>query len=121
MQVKLGDMALSDARLLRTMRTPARDVPSLMAHFEGRKSPSFYWALADLQYIARLVAEQAPQAITQTHRQADDICAHVFDLLGSGKVHLGKQIDWYQDFKSGFRWLPPVSYTHLTLPTIYSV
>jgi len=106
MQVKRGGIALSDARLLRTMRTPARDVPSLMAHFEGRTAPAFYWDTTDLPRIAGLVAEQVPQAIAQTQRQADDICAHIFDLLGSGKVSLGKQIDWCQDFKSGFRWLP---------------
>src|SRR5262245_16603835 len=102
-QLKLGGIALSDARLFRMMHTPARDVPHLIAHFEGRKTPSFYWDIADLQRIVHLVAEQTPQALIQTQRQADDICAHVFDLLGSGKVHLGKQIDWHRDFKSGFR------------------
>lgn len=35
---------------------------------------------------------------------ADEVCDHTFDLLGSGKVSLGKDIDWHTDFKSGRRW-----------------
>lgn len=35
---------------------------------------------------------------------ADKICEHIFDLLGSGEVWLGKEIDWHTDFKSGNSW-----------------
>jgi heparinase II/III-like protein len=35
---------------------------------------------------------------------ADDVLAHRFDLLGSGPVDLGPEIDWRLDFKSGRRW-----------------
>ena len=35
---------------------------------------------------------------------ADRICAHRFDLLGSGPTDLGPRIDWQVDFKSGRRW-----------------
>ena len=37
--------------------------------------------------------------------QADEICSHVFSLLGSGKVKLDP-IDWHLDFKSSYRWNP---------------
>ena len=37
-------------------------------------------------------------------RRADDICAHRFDLLGSGPVALGPEIDWHSDFKTGRHW-----------------
>jgi len=36
--------------------------------------------------------------------RADEVCAHRFDLLGSGSVELGPQIDWQTDFKTGVRW-----------------
>ncbi len=36
--------------------------------------------------------------------RADRICAHRFDLLGSGLTELGPQIDWQTDFKTGMRW-----------------
>jgi hypothetical protein len=32
----------------------------------------------------------------------------VFDLLGSGPVHLGQEIDWHLDFKAGYRWNPGI-------------
>lgn len=37
-------------------------------------------------------------------KKADKICDHSFDLLGSGEINLGKEIQWNQDFKSGFIW-----------------
>lgn len=36
--------------------------------------------------------------------RADDACAHRFDLLGSGPVELGADIDWHRDFKAGAKW-----------------
>ncbi len=36
--------------------------------------------------------------------QAEKICQHRFDLLGSGEMELGAKIDWHRDFKSGRRW-----------------
>jgi Heparinase II/III-like protein/Heparinase II/III N-terminus len=38
--------------------------------------------------------------------RADAIAAHRFDLLGSGPVDLGAEIDWSLDFKSGRNWPP---------------
>lgn len=37
-------------------------------------------------------------------KQADKVCDHVFNLLGSGDKQLGPTIKWNQDFKSGFIW-----------------
>ncbi|MFF2588517.1 alginate lyase family protein [Peribacillus butanolivorans] len=42
--------------------------------------------------------------VKQLILQADKICSHKFDLLGSGEVSLGETIKWNQDFKSGFVW-----------------
>jgi uncharacterized heparinase superfamily protein len=36
--------------------------------------------------------------------RADQLVAHRFDLLGSGPVELGAEIDWQRDFKSGRAW-----------------
>ena len=36
--------------------------------------------------------------------RADQLMAHRFDLLGSGPVELGPEIDWQRDFKSGRSW-----------------
>jgi len=36
--------------------------------------------------------------------QADKICNHIFNLLGSRNINLGKDIKWNEDFKTGLRW-----------------
>jgi len=40
----------------------------------------------------------------ETIRMADDVSAHIFNLLGSERISLGEKIDWHRDFKSGQRW-----------------
>jgi Heparinase II/III-like protein/Heparinase II/III N-terminus len=49
--------------------------------------------------------------------RADAICAHRFDLLGSGPTDLGPEIDWHADFKTGRRW--PLRHSSL-LPVAYA-
>ena len=47
---------------------------------------------------------------------ADAVAAHRFDLLGSGPVDLGAEIDWERDFKNGRSW--PLD--HISrLPIVY--
>jgi hypothetical protein len=48
---------------------------------------------AELQHGAAYLKEEAEEAL-----------AHRVDLLGSGPVDLGPEIDWHLDFKAGFRW-----------------
>jgi hypothetical protein len=64
-------------------------------------------ALAALPAVAdferRLDAYSAHDRRSLLER-ADAICAHRFDLLGSGPVDLGAEIDWRADFKTGRRW-----------------
>jgi hypothetical protein len=54
--------------------------------------------------IRALYADRAPKALAAMIESADNICNHVFDILGSGPVALGDVIDWHLDFKSGHRW-----------------
>jgi len=51
-----------------------------------------------IQEIRKLGKEE------QIIEQADKICNHIFNLLGSGDVNLGKDIKWNEDFKTGFIW-----------------
>jgi len=37
-------------------------------------------------------------------QEANEICDHIFDLLGSGKRNLGVKIDWHSDFINGHSW-----------------
>ena len=49
-------------------------------------------------------AEEREEVIAK----ADEACRHEFDLLGSGCCHLGEEIDWSLDFKSGYHWATSV-------------
>ena len=84
-----------------------------------RLSP-FFFDLADNKgKIIETIRKKYPDAIAKTLNEASEICEHIFDLLGSGKTKLGKEICWHLDFKSGFQWDPKEYYLgtgkHVTL------
>ena len=70
--------------------------------------------LEALPTVARF--EQELERIDDLRERADEICAHRFDLLGSGPTDLGPEIDWHTDFKTGRRW--PLRHASL-LPVAY--
>jgi uncharacterized heparinase superfamily protein len=45
-----------------------------------------------------------PGATERILSRAANALAHQVDLLGSGAVELGAQIDWHKDYKAGYRW-----------------
>jgi len=61
--------------------------------------------------ISAFCKEFETSFIHQITADADDICRHTFDLLGSGPQHLGESIDWCRDISSGRKW-PLLHYTH---------
>jgi hypothetical protein len=87
--------------------------------FLNRNTPLFFFNLRDKTKIVEKIRKEYPESIEQTINDADEICNHIFDLLGSGKVKLGEEIDWHLDFKSGFKWDPKTYYLgagkHVTL------
>jgi hypothetical protein len=66
----------------------------------------------DLREVAEACRKLFPDPAGARIHQADLICQHVFDLLGSGPTRLSPPgssyhpIDWHTDFKSGYRWDP---------------
>ena len=69
--------------------------------------------------IVETIKKEYFKSLDQTIKDANGICEHIFDLLGSDKQELGKEICWHLDFKSGFRWNPKKYYLgtgkHVTL------
>jgi uncharacterized heparinase superfamily protein len=63
--------------------------------------------------LITMLKQVAPNAATLVIEEADRICDHVFDLLGSGPTPLGKKIDWHRDFKTGHRWNPKTYYKRI--------
>lgn len=63
-------------------------------------SNSFLFDINDKSYyVSRLEGEKE-----QIIQQAEKICSHIFNLLGSGDKHLGRHISWNEDFKVGYIW-----------------
>jgi hypothetical protein len=73
-------------------------------HFLGRERPYFFWSEKELAEIIERIRNIFPNSIENTIAEANRICKHKFDLLGSGEKDLGENINWHQDFKSGFAW-----------------
>lgn len=86
--------------------------------FSSRELPRFFFDPRDNELTDTLMRDYR-DSIEQIIIEADEICSHNFNLLGSGKKNLGKKIDWHLDFKSGFRWNPRIYYLctgdHVTL------
>src|SRR2546427_9128192 len=62
--------------------------------------------VADLArpYAAAFLGEHHPERRSRIVARADSVCAHRFDLLGSGPKDLGPRLPWHADFKSGRVW-----------------
>lgn len=62
-----------------------------------------------------------PGARGEILRRAERAAAHQVELLGSGPVDLGPQIDWQRDAKTGVRWAPAfhrdIDYVNLGQPS----
>jgi hypothetical protein len=106
--IKLFPVKLSDKQFLKVINYRNRD----------ELSP-FFFNPGDKKKILDIIKKEYSDAIAKTLNDADEICNHIFDLLGSGKVKLGEEINWHLDFKSGFRWNPKTYYLgtrkHVTL------
>lgn len=73
----------------------------------------FFFCATDRKDILTTLRSLSPQYERLVIQEADRICAHVFDLLGSGPTFLGDKIDWHVDFKTGHRWNPRTYYKRI--------
>jgi uncharacterized heparinase superfamily protein len=70
----------------------------------------FFIDLACREEFVSGIRKASPGIKIRTVTAADQVCDHVFDLLGSGSTPLGEQIDWHVDFKTGHRFDPEKYY-----------
>jgi len=88
-------------------------------HYNINQLPPFFFNHNDKEEIVDTIKTEYPTSIIETTTDADEVCDHIFDLLGSGKTRLGEELDFHLDFKSGFRWNPKGYYLgtgkHVTL------
>ena len=101
---KFSSAYISDRQFLRALDARFDNINAFLSHIVKRKQPIFFFDAKEKTKIIEIVNQQFPEAIKQTVVEADKVCEHVFNLLGSGDVYLGEKIDWHVDFKTGIRW-----------------
>jgi len=110
------------------------NLEDIQKHFQERKEPRFFGDSLKQEDIVPLIYKHFPSASDKIIAQADKICEHIFDLLGSGPVKLVARssllidktkelstiscepIDWHCDFKSGYNWNPKTYYKDIEIP-----
>ena len=91
-----------------------KNLDELNKYFINRKKPTFFINLSlknDIVY-RNSVSNIQDKIIFEANR----ICNHVFNILGSGDVNLGKSIDWHCDFKTSYKWNPKKYYKGIEIP-----
>jgi len=78
-------------------------------HLQGR----FFLDQKNQNEYSSRIREMSSEVSDRILMDADQIYAHIFNLLGSGCMHLGKHIDWHSDFKSGHCWNPQRFYRRI--------
>jgi hypothetical protein len=104
-RARIWTTQIGDRALRAGLRPEARD--GAMGDGAGLiHAPGFFLTADERDRVVEGVRTDHPEAVATAIRSADGVCAHTFDLLGSGPTPLGPSIDWQRDFKSGFRWDP---------------
>jgi len=95
---------ISDKEFLESLNLTFKDIESFSQYLRKRKNPKFFLDFLDDTKSIEIIKDLFPESIGNVLSDADRICQHIFDLLGSGPVFLGEKIDWHRDFKVNWKW-----------------
>ncbi|MBD3182582.1 heparinase [Candidatus Poribacteria bacterium] len=95
---------ISDKELTESLNISFNNLDNLSKYFRKKESFCFFPSIISKDDTVSLIKKLYPESIESTINDADRICDHVFDILGSGPVNLGDKIDWHTDFKVGWTW-----------------
>ncbi len=84
----------------------------ILNHFRQRCQPKFFIPLNPSAEKRVFFKSKLVEVLSSKIELADQILGHQFDLLGSGLVSLGKNINWHCDFKTDYCW-PPIYYADI--------
>jgi len=125
-RVKLSPARISDKQLLERLDGLAT-LQEALDRLRGER-PKFFIDPTMKVELVSLIQEEFPQLKDQIVEEADKVCSHVFDLLGSGDVNLDEFVEehggreqcgylpWHFDFKTGYRWSPRKFHKEIEIP-----
>jgi hypothetical protein len=105
-EANLSPTNITDGQLLELLINQCKEIVKLINHIKERQEPKFFLYPSEQSGMVNLISSYFINATAQTIADADKICSHVFNLLGSGDVYLGEKINWHIDFKTGWKWKP---------------
>lgn len=108
----LKGISLSNKDLQSAFSPIFNSIQKIVGHFRTRQTPRFILDQKEKEKYMNVLKTLFPEKVSAAIKEADQICRHTFDLLGSGPVDLGHKINWHQDFKSGYQW-PRVYYKEI--------
>ena len=86
----------------------------ILSKFRQRQKSPFFFSDRELKFFCDSPSVNREAIL----KAANEICAHTFDLLGSGKKQVDAQpgkINWHQDFKTGVEWDPKTIYIDIDI------
>jgi hypothetical protein len=104
---------ITDAGFLQSLNDHYVDAQGFIDYLAVRREPKFFLNFTQRQDFVDAIHELCPEAKPHTIATADQACDHILDLLGSGPTHLGEQIDWHVDFKTGHYFAPQLYYADI--------
>ena len=111
-----------------------RSLSDFIDHFRKRREPKFFINHAQKHEILKIIQKDFPDLIEKIITDADQICEHIFDLLGSGHTSVASKMnrikkieiednfesfnpmDWHIDFKTGYRWDSKTYFEDIEIP-----
>lgn len=123
---KLSPAHISDEELLQSLEGFTSMEAAL--HTIRGERPAFLVQPSAREQLVSLVRRQFPHLVAEIVKEAEKVCYHVFDLLGSGPVNLDEfaeqhggrhacgYLPWHFDFKTGYRWNPRKFYKEIEIP-----
>ncbi len=112
-QARWPGIQLSDKQFSHALSSNTPSIQSFLREISVRQKPVFFVQPNRRHEWMTALQAACPQAGSKIIIAADQVCAHIFDLLGSGPTPLGQQIDWHTDFKSKYRWNPRQFYSDI--------
>jgi len=125
-RAKLSPVYVSDKQLRESL-DEFTNLREGLHHIRGER-PKFFIDPSLKGELVSLIQKEFPDLKTRIVTEADKVCSHIFDLLGSGDVNLDEfteehggrkqcgYLPWHFDFKTGYRWSPRKFHKEIEIP-----